>query len=740
MRSLFPQVSVEVCPHGTNGILRIAALFTLVVGMAGLLRAETFPVKGTAGFETGLKKIADVTMDRQLPATIDWGDSTPDLPGLLRCALVGFDCEVYGTHRYAVAGTYTVTVSYLTPILLIAKSQTTTATIEPVGDFVILSIGDSVASGEGDPVVDFSLVRGMARGYWDDPGSDWDFPDISDPEKHELIRACHRSLIAGPAQAARQVAATNSITFIHFACSGATVKTKTGNVSDAADQLIFARRHLPRIDVLLISAGANNMQYPGGAGFGSILGHCLSPFSNCSEDDDFKTGIKNSIDGLADEYHQLDQEIHCVNPGSGCIEPDKQIPKLVLIAEYFDPTHVKQVDNPAEDGFPGIGCLDLGVNASEWKFFYNSVMVPLNNAVKASPWHAVTGMQDDFMAHGYCAGSDRWIVTGPDSLDAIGGVGGTGHPNADGHDNYKTHIYNTLVALNPPVTTAKATAGGSPYAFGSWTGKDVEVTFSAKNFIRESGVGNTYYAVDNPNCLPESTSNCAIFGGPFTITAGGKHVVSFFSDNAHSGREALQSVEVWIDKEPPVMTCSATPEMLWPPNHEFIPVMTFVVAIDEVSGPEPFVLTSLTASEGSVSSETRGWVIGTPDTDGEMNSTRLGSEPGRVYALTYESADDVGNVGNCVVEVTVPHDQRDKNDKEKGGNGGGPGDNNAGGNGNGVGPGGNNAGGVGNDQNPGGSNAVASGNSGNGNGVGNGNGGGQANGQSTPNGKGTKTP
>jgi hypothetical protein len=404
----------------------------------------------------------------------------------------------------------------------------------------------------------------------------------------------------------------------------------------------------------------------------------------------------------------------------------------VLIAEYYDPTHVERVDNPTEDGFPSVGCLDAGVTASEWKFLYNHVMVPLNEQVKAAPWPDVVGMQDDFMAHGYCAGGDRWIVTGPDSLANQFDFSGTGHPNADGHANYKEHIYDKIIDLNPPVTTATATADGSPYAFLTWTGKDVEVTLSTKNGIKEAGVGNTYYAVDNPNCLPESTANCAIFGGPFTISAGGKHVVSFFSDNAHHGREALQNVEVWIDKEPPVMTCSVTPDMLWPPNHSFIPVTASVEAVDAVSGPEPFELTSVAVSEGDVSSEARGFEIGTPDTDGEMEASRLGNETGRVYTLTYESQDDFGNVGSCALQVIVPHDQGKGNDKKPGdgngnGNGNGVGANNTGGNG--VGPVGSNAGGNGN--------GVANGNGG-GNGIGND--AGQGNGQSATNGKGPKAP
>jgi len=380
----------------------------------------------------------------------------------------------------------------------------------------------------------------------------------------------------------------------------------------------------------------------------------------CSNDEQFANDIATSIAALSSKYADLDKAINCIRPDDdapdNCLDPEKQIPRLVLITEYFDPTHDK------DGNFPGPvvsnACTGLLVGPAEWEFLYNNVVVPLNQQVRASPWNAVVGIHDAFLRHGYCAFGERWVVRIDDSFAFQFDQNGTGHPNLTGQAVYRDHIFADLIALNPPVTTASATAGGTRYMFGTWTGEDVEVTLSAENPISESGVGNTYYAVDNPSCQPENPGNCLIFGGPFTITTSGQHIVTFFSDNAFRGREALQTVEVWIDKDPPVMTCSATPSMLWPPNGRFIQVMTSVEAIDAVSGPVPFVLTSVTTSEGSVSDDTRDFIIGQPDTDGELKANRLGSGSGRVYALTYQSMDEVGNIGSCTVDVIVSHDQR----------------------------------------------------------------------------------
>jgi hypothetical protein len=134
----------------------------------------------------------------------------------------------------------------------------------PVRDFVILSIGDSVASGEGSPAVQFAAAIHPNQGFWDDPGSDYDFthlPEAPTLEEAEARRQCHRSGFAGPALAARQVGTTNPVTFMHFASSGATVNSVSGGRSNLIGQLRIARQQLGRIDVLLISGGANNLTF-----------------------------------------------------------------------------------------------------------------------------------------------------------------------------------------------------------------------------------------------------------------------------------------------------------------------------------------------------------------------------------------------------------------------------------------------------------------------------------------------
>ena len=586
----------------------------------------TYPIGGIAGFETGLRQLASLPEDILVHSTIDWGDGTGSPCSGIKtvntisdtCSLETFEgghqFNVYGSHRYALPGTYTISITYLPPLSLQPQTVTTTATISPPGDFVILSIGDSVASGEGDPPVPASagVRQPELWGYWDDPYSDYPvspFPADEAAEWPNQSFPCHRSLLAGPAQAAQQIQATNpNVTFVHYACSGAKVNaadTAKNTVQDAAGQLIVARKRLPRIDVLIISAGANDFNDGSdcvhtnqfGCGFGALFKYCI--LHGCNDSNaGLNVDISNSLGALPSEYGNLAKEINCVQPPNdpqnpGCTDPQKQIPKLVLITEYMDPTHDQNGHYPGFGQCPS--ALLKVVTYDDWAYIHDRILAPLNSAVDhfpddahqaglTVPTYAVEGIggsedpndPDDFYAHGICAGGQRWVLTPEDSTAALGDgphiekdktnfASGSGHPNLTGQADYFHRIYNAIVAYNPPVTTPSATADGAAYTFGTWTNHDVVVTLSAMNAIKESGVGSTFYAVDNANCSSGAAGDCFQYSAPFEVSRSGKHTVTFFSENAQGFPEAAQSAPVWIDKIPPHIQVSGELLRL---NHE----------------------------------------------------------------------------------------------------------------------------------------------------------------------------
>src|SRR5262249_35156549 len=113
-----------------------------------------------------------------------------------------------------------------------------------------------------------------------------------------------------------------------------------------------------------------------------------------------------------------------------------------------------------------------------------------------------------------------------------------------------------------------------------------------------------------------------------------------------------------IDKTPPSVSCSASPDILWPPDHKLARVDVSVTVSDTLSGPAGFTLVSITSNEpDSGLGDIQGFTIGTAPTSGELRAERLGSGNGRVYTFTYRGMDRAGNSAICSTTVSVPHDQ-----------------------------------------------------------------------------------
>jgi hypothetical protein len=176
----------------------------------------------------------------------------------------------------------------------------------------------------------------------------------------------------------------------------------------------------------------------------------------------------------------------------------------------------------------------------------------------------------------------------------------------------------------------------APNASG-WNNADVSVPFATADNL--SGVAGT--SVPSPLA--------------FTTEGGGQTRIVAVTDVAGNSA-SFMSPAVNLDRTAPVVTCSASPDVLWPVTNR-LRAVTFAVDVeDALSGAGPFTLTAATANEplgpGDISSLT----IGTADTSGDLRASRLGYGDGRVYSVTYRGLDVAGNATLCLVTVTVPHD------------------------------------------------------------------------------------
>jgi hypothetical protein len=94
------------------------------------------------------------------------------------------------------------------------------------------------------------------------------------------------------------------------------------------------------------------------------------------------------------------------------------------------------------------------------------------------------------------------------------------------------------------------------------------------------------------------------------------------------------------DATPPTVNCTASPNLLWPPNHTLRPITVTVNVADTGTGPAGFKLVSITSNQADSSSggdppnDIQGWTPGTPDTN--VNCEQSVIKSSRTYTLTYE--------------------------------------------------------------------------------------------------------
>jgi hypothetical protein len=344
-----------------------------------------------------------------------------------------------------------------------------------VKDLLIVSLGDSVASGEGNP---------------DDAGYQVLPPAKSIPPTW-ANRRCHRSMYSGPAQAAKAIEVADphtSVTFVSLACSGASIVNGllgTYNGIDPPDgsqnwlrsQLDELRRlvcpEMPpnygyhcdhtlqrQIDALLINAGANDLQFSdiveacviGGlevdlrewcklfpanplCQIGIVIGKRRIP--TCDESEAVARSLFEKLQTLPQKYDDLKRAIDSAFK-----------PCPVYLAEYFDPTRGANGEWCLMEPFldPKVGLIpvpDAKIDPDESRWASDYVVSALNNRIftkaREFGWNHVGGIAKDFQAHGYCS-SDPWIVRNPESWHRQLDLFGTMHPNHAGHQNYKKHF------------------------------------------------------------------------------------------------------------------------------------------------------------------------------------------------------------------------------------------------------------------------------------------------------------
>jgi hypothetical protein len=116
------------------------------------------------------------------------------------------------------------------------------------------------------------------------------------------------------------------------------------------------------------------------------------------------------------------------------------------------------------------------------------------------------------------------------------------------------------------------------------------------------------------------------------------------------------------DTVAPQISVTLSEDMLWPPNHQLVPVMATVAVTDRCDPAVSFQLVSIASNEpddgggdGDTTGDIQDAAVGTPDTTFLLRAERSGGGGGRIYTVVYRATDGSGNSSLAAAFVRVPH-------------------------------------------------------------------------------------
>lgn len=365
-------------------------------------------------------------------------------------------------------------------------------------DFLLVSLGDSYGSGEGNPdAAQISAVypddTGQKRALWMDEN-------------------CHRSAWAGPISAGLQLIRENpqrrglppstpevhvsvrgAFTVASVACSGATINdgilgpyegtvplvelARTNPRVAAETPYFYARRGLLKsqieqiqkllveggskhkaakdIDVLVMSIGGNDI------GFAPILTSLvLESYRKDSARKALQTAIERDIVSVTtgpSSYPSIAKNLRAI--GQSRV-------RSVLITGYPDPTYRCSAEEescvcngPVTGGFLGwlMNLFGKGVTREEALFARQNIVSQLNLTIDKNAsqnnWKYVSMGKEGFEEHGWCksrhygnpySSNGSWFRDIQESMDYQGDIKGAMHPSWEGHAVYARRIFSQV--------------------------------------------------------------------------------------------------------------------------------------------------------------------------------------------------------------------------------------------------------------------------------------------------------
>ncbi len=146
-----------------------------------------------------------------------------------------------------------------------------------------------------------------------------------------------------------------------------------------------------------------------------------------------------------------------------------------------------------------------------------------------------------------------------------------------------------------------------------------------------------------------------------TISTEGITTLTYFGTDNAGNQEVPKALTIQIDKTPPVITASANPSVLWPPNGTMVNVTISGTMADALSGVNSSTATFVVKDAYGLVQPSGPVILvpnGTYSFTISLEAKRDGQDQnGRLYTIVVSAQDNAGNGSSATTTVIVPHDQ-----------------------------------------------------------------------------------
>lgn len=238
-------------------------------------------------------------------------------------------------------------------------------------------------------------------------------------------------------------------------------------------------------------------------------------------------------------------------------------------------------------------------------------------------------------------------------------------PTDSGQDDYM--IIGDLNAYDKEAPIDALVTAGNTDLIHAYRGED------AYSFLFGAAIGYLDHALSSPSLTGKVTGVAE-----WHINADEPDLINYDTSFKRDAQDAIYApdayrasdhdpvivgLDVCDEVAPTFVEVSATPDVLWPPNHRYRRVKTTVVADDNFDDEPQISLLSVTSNEpddawGWGDGRTRNDIVVINDNEFKLRAERSWWGHGRVYTITYQVTDSCGNSAIESTTVRVPRNRR----------------------------------------------------------------------------------